>query len=352
MEHVLVTGASGLVGRSLVTTLLDDGVRVTATDLSTPDNHKRAAALTSRAGLTNDWTDLTDEAAVHDLLRRTEPDVVVHLAAVIPPLCYARPEVARAVNVGATEHLVAALAALPRPPRFVQASSVAVYGARNPHTTRGLLTADTPVAPSDLYGAHKAAAEDVVRGSSLDWVVLRLGGVLTVARERGMDLDMVFFEQLLPADGRIQTVDVRDVARAFAAATTAPVVGETLLIGGDESHRLRQGDITPAITAALGLEGGFPPGRPGDPADDTAWFATDWMDTDRAQEALGFQRHSWPSMLAEVRAGAGWQRYLLRLAAPITHEVFARRAPYRRTAGEHADPWGAVRARWGDPSPR
>ena len=43
-----------------------------------------------------------------------------------------------------------------------------------------VLTADTPVNPADVYGAHKAAAEKLVRASSLDWVILRLGGVLTV----------------------------------------------------------------------------------------------------------------------------------------------------------------------------
>ncbi len=118
-----------------------------------------------------------------------------------------------------------------------------------------MLTADTPLRPSDIYGAHKVEAENLVRASGLDWVILRLGGVLTAEPRLDVDLDTIYFEASLPVDGRIQTVDVRDVARAFIAATTAPVVGETLLIGGDESHRLVQGDI------AAVHRGGDGPGR-------------------------------------------------------------------------------------------
>ena len=156
------------------------------------------------------------------------------------------------------------------------------------------------------------AAEKLVRASSLDWVILRLGGVLTVDPAAYMKLDNLYFESVLPVDGRLQTVDVRDVARAFAAATTADVVGETLLIGGDDSHRLVQGDIGPAMAAAMGLVGGLPTGLRGDPNDDGAWFNTDWMDTAPAQRVLHHQHHSWPEMLIETANKAGARRHLLR----------------------------------------
>jgi len=321
---VLVTGAGGLVGRSTVARLAALGAEVVATDLRTPATDKLAAAWRRLPGVRVVWCDLTDRAAVADLLTEVAPRAVVHLAAIIPPLCYARPELSRAVNVDATGHLLAAATALPRPPRFVQASSVAVYGARNPYRTRDVLTAATPMAPTDLYGELKATSEEMVRTSGLDWVMLRLGGVMTVESDSSLDVDQIHFGQLLPPDGRIQTVDVRDVAHAFAAATSADVVGEILLIGGDESHRLVQSDITHDMTEARGMAGAIPAALPGDPDDDDTWFATDWMDTARAQEALGFQHHSWPSMLAEIRRQTGLRRYAMRLAAPVVHEVLRR----------------------------
>jgi nucleoside-diphosphate-sugar epimerase len=348
---VLVTGALGLVGKATVRQLAADGQRVVATDLDVPANRKAAAKITESNAVKVRYADLTDPTAVDALIADVAPTAIIHLAAVIPPTCYMRPAVARKVNVGAAANLMTAAERLPRPPRFIQASSIGVYGARNPHRVKDLLTAHTPTNPSDIYGEHKVEAENLVRGSKLDWVILRLGGVLTVEMASLVNLDNVYFEGLLPIDNRINTVDVRDVACAFAAATTAPVVGETLLIGGDESHRLRQGDIAPTIAAAMGLVGGLAPGLKGDPDSDTAWFATDWMDTTRSQEALGYQHHSWPDILVETADRARRVRPLLRLAAPAAREFFTHRSAYYRSTKPYADPWAAVEAKWGDPRP-
>lgn len=344
-DAVLVTGAFGLVGGATVQHLARQGRHVVATDLDTPATRKAASALP--AGVRVHWADLTDPRQVSALLAATKPAAVIHLAAVIPPLCYAKPALARRVNVDATANLVKAAAAQDDPPRFVQASSIAVYGPRNPHRIGEALTADTPVRPFDTYGGHKVEAEAIVRDSGLDWVILRLGGVLTVDLGLGIDPDMLYFEGLLPADGRLQTVDVRDVAHAFAAATNADVLGRTLLIGGDDTHRLIQGEIAASTAAAMGLVGGMPTGRKGDPDDDDGWFATDWMDSATAQQLLGHQQHSWPQMLAETAQKAGWKRFPLRLAAPLAREFLKRRSPYYGRPGRYANPWEAVRRKWG-----
>ncbi len=347
MEHVLVTGAFGLVGTQTVRELLAQGARVTATDLDTPANRKTSEQFRDDTHLAVDWGDLTDPAATAAMVAEVAPDVVIHLAAVIPPACYAAPRVARAVNVDGTGNLVNACERISTPPRLVLASSMAVYGSRNPHADLGLLTPDTPVAPSDLYGKHKVEAEQIARESSLDVVVLRLGGVLGAEMTTSGQQHSLYFSALIPADGHLHTVDVRDVARAFAAAAQRPVVGQTFLIGGDDTHRRLQRDVD-ELTAAMGLEDAFPPGRPGDPDDDAAWFATDWMDTTGSQEALDFQRIPWPRMIEEARVNAGRKRYLLRLVAPVMRAVLERRSPYRDAPGPYADVWGGVRAKWGD----
>jgi nucleoside-diphosphate-sugar epimerase len=183
-------------------------------------------------------------------------------------------------------------------------------------------------------------------------VILRLAGVMSVdPGAMRFSVDALYFESALPTDGRIHTIDVRDAACAFAAATTADVCGEVLLIGGDESHLLRQGDVGKALAAARGLVDVLPGGRPGDPESNDDWFVTDWMDTTRAQQALRFQRHPWPEMLAEMRAAAGWRRYPMRLIAPAARQFLKRRAAYRNSPGRYADPWGAIRLKLGEPGP-
>ena len=346
-DAVLITGAFGLVGTATVRHLAEQGRHVIATDLDTPAN--RTAAENLPTAVQTRWADLTDTAQIASLLAELNPVTIIHLAAVIPPVCYANPKLARRVNVDGTANLVNAAVAQPNPPRFIQASSIAVYGPRNPHRITDLLTAETQVRPFDVYGGHKMEAEAIVRGSSLDWVILRLGGVLTVEPSPKRDPDMLYFAGVLPIDGRLQTVDVRDVAHAFGAATTADVIGRTLLIGGDDSHRLLQGEVGPSTSAAMGLVGVLPTGRGGDPADDDGWFATDWMDTATAQAVLGHQHHSWPQMLAEIADRAGWKRYPLRLVSPLAREFIKRQSAYYRQPGTYANPWDAIRRKWGAP---
>jgi nucleoside-diphosphate-sugar epimerase len=347
---VLVTGGFGLVGSATVRRLTELGRHVVATDLDTPANRKAAAKLPG--GAEARWADLTDQDKAERLVAEVAPDAIIHLAAIIPPPIYRNPKLARRVNVDATATLVRIAEAQPSPPRWVQASSNAVFGARNPHRFTAPLRTDEPMKASDLYSSHKIEAEQIVRASSLEWVVLRLGGVLSVdPSAMAVSTDALYFESALPSDNHMHSVDVRDVAWAFAAATTADVVGEILLIAGGDSHKISYGDVGAALAATLGLEGALPTGRPGNRDDDDAWFVTEWMDTTRAQEALQFQHHSWDDMLAEMRANAGWTRYILPFFVPLIRVILTRRGAYWKQPGQYADPWGAIGRKLGDPGP-
>ncbi|KQH75381.1 oxidoreductase [Mycobacterium gordonae] len=339
---VLITGAFGLVGTETVRRFAADGWQVVATA------HRKAYDELPPRVQTR-WTDLTDPAQVRSVVSEVSPDVIVHLAAVIPPLVYRDAAFARTLNVGATASLVHAASDQPNSPRFLHASSTAIYGSRNPYRHPELITLDTPIRPCELYGGHKLEAEQHVRSSNLDWVVLRLGGVFSVdPRAMPVSLDMAYFGSALPWDGRVHAVDTRDVAVAFATAAHSDVVGQTFLIGGDESHLLRQGEIAPAMAAAQGMKGVVPQGRPGDPNNDDGWYPNaDWMDVAEAQRVLKFQHHSWPDMLAEMRAQAGWKRYPRRVIVPLARQVIKRQAAYRKSPGQYADPWSALGARFG-----
>lgn len=350
-DTVLVTGAFGMVGTHTVQMLAADGWRVVATDIDTPSNRKAAATIPKRADIAVLWADLTDPRAANLVVCTASPVAIVHLAAIIPPYCYTRRAPARAVNVDATRGLIRTAETLANPPRFIQASSTAVYGSRNPFRHQGLLRADTPCRPSDIYGNHKVEAEESLKLSGLDWLVLRLGAVIPARPKFNTDLQLLEFDRALPMDGRVHTVEVRDVASAFAAAIRTDVRRQTLLIGGDNSHRLTQSQVTSDVAAAMGMNEVLPMGRPGDPDDDAAWFATDWMDTVRAQQLLNHQHCSWPDLLAECRDYIGWRRPLLRAAKPLLSAYFHRRSVHRDEAGTLADPWGTIDRRWGDHRP-
>src|SRR5688572_15860938 len=100
------------------------GHAVRCFDLPTPANRRVARAKAVGAQVV--WGDITDAAAVAEAVAGVE--VVVHLAAVIPPLADEQPELARRVNVDGTGSVLAACTAQAKPPRLLFTSTLDVHG--------------------------------------------------------------------------------------------------------------------------------------------------------------------------------------------------------------------------------
>ena len=102
-------------------------------------------------------------------------ETLVHLAAILPPVSEANPELTNHVNVEGTRVLLESLGRESPEARVVFSSSVSVYG-RPPEPGR-IITAEAPMTPDDHYAQSKAESEVLVRESGLEWIALRISGV-------------------------------------------------------------------------------------------------------------------------------------------------------------------------------
>jgi dTDP-4-dehydrorhamnose reductase len=137
MSGWLVTGASGMLGRELVTALRRD--------------HEDVAGLAHRE------LDIADEAAVHAAVRSRRPDIVVNCAAwTAVDDAEAHEDAALLVNGHGARYLAEASAGCGA--RFVQLSTDYVFGGdiRRPYAEN-----DAP-APGTAYGRTKLAGERAV----------------------------------------------------------------------------------------------------------------------------------------------------------------------------------------------
>jgi dTDP-4-dehydrorhamnose reductase len=140
-KRILTTGATGLLGRSLMT-------RLEAMGKTTGVGHSQVEApLVS--------VDLRKADALAGLVRETEPDVVVHCAAYRDPdFCEAHPEEARRLNLAPVEHFCELL---PEPARLLFISSDYVFdGGAAPYDE------GDGRHPVNEYGRLKVMAEDLV----------------------------------------------------------------------------------------------------------------------------------------------------------------------------------------------
>lgn len=140
---VLITGATGFVGRRLVSEL---GRRETAV-IAVGEQHE--------AGIVA--CDLRNRDAVHELIRRHGPATIVHLAA-MSSVGQAGGAALQTwdINVGGTFNLASACVAQETDMRFVFASSAEVYGAS---FLDGACDEDAPLMPLSTYARSKATAE-------------------------------------------------------------------------------------------------------------------------------------------------------------------------------------------------
>lgn len=192
----------------------------------------------------------------------TQPDVVFHLAAIPSGAAEADPRLSRRVNLQTTLDLIEAATAQPTPPRFVYASSIAVFGVPLPKHVDDA----TPTRPTLTYGAHKLMAEialtDAVRRSGLEAVALRLSGI--VARPpstegfRSAFLSDLFWavrdsrpvEIPVSPSGTTWLMSARCCADNLIHAATAPIDPSGPVAMTLPALRVSIGDLAGAIAAA------------------------------------------------------------------------------------------------------
>lgn len=184
--HVVITGASGFVGKALAQAIADKGIlggepvsRLSLLDLNfdcaidAPD--AGTLAIDQYAG------DLADSDWLDSVIGSQALDAIFHLASVPGGAAENNYDLACAVNLDTTRHLLelgkAQVEGGGTAPLFVFASSIAVFGHLTEHVSDS-----TPLRPQMTYGAQKVIGEVLVEDFSrrgwVDGYSLRLPGVL------------------------------------------------------------------------------------------------------------------------------------------------------------------------------
>lgn len=326
-SKILVTGAAGTIGRAVVAALAGHPERpeIVALDRDTPAARRALRPFAGRATLV--FGDITRPNTLAAACAGV--DVVIHLAAVMPPVADDDPMLADRVNRGGTAALVAALEQDAPGAFLIFASSIAVYGDR---LTRPDIRVGDPLVPSegDYYAQTKIAGEAITQASQLDWTILRLTAVMG-----GHGMSPLMFH--MPLDTVLEIVTIEDAARALVGAAFArnTLSGRIFNVGGGRACRTDYRSFLANSFARAGL-GAFDLPE--------AAFATRnfhcgaLVDGDELEAILHFRHDTLEDYYDRwARALPWWQRHAARLLrAPIKARLVAGSEPLKALKAEDA----------------
>lgn len=251
-KKILLTGASGTVGLEVLKQLCEiiDKYDVTVFDIKSGNTIKKLKPFNEKVNIV--YGNITNE---NDLIKVcVDKDVVIHLAAIIPPLADERPELSHQVNALGTANLIRLLELHSPNAFFLYSSSISVYGDRlnNP-----MININDELNPSagDEYAKTKILAEESVRRSKLDWSIFRLAAVMG-----GHKISKLMFHQ--PLKTSLEIASPKDTARAFVNAIEkqAQVSKKIFNLGGGENCRIIYADFLSHSFKIYGLgKLDFPP---------------------------------------------------------------------------------------------
>jgi nucleoside-diphosphate-sugar epimerase len=284
--RVLITGGAGRLGINVGKAFIKCGFQVRVFDLDTPGNRNSVKRLNGKSEIY--WGDITRPDSIQKALEGV--DAIVHMAGILPPLAYEKPELAAKVNVGGTRILVDILKQSGRRIPFIFTSSVAAFGP-TPDATEPLCPEEHDANPRGAYGETKLQAENIIQESGIDYVILRLTATMYLNFSIS-DLKRMF---TVPLNNRVEYCHPDDTASAIlnAVKNFNSVKGNTLVISGGPEERMLYKDMIRRILGVMGL-----PVPPASKFTKEPYYL-DWYDTTKSQKLLNFQHRSFADYIKD-----------------------------------------------------
>jgi nucleoside-diphosphate-sugar epimerase len=207
MKRILLTGGSGTVGKEVLKQLCgyETQPEITVFDIKTRSSVSLFRKYGKRINVV--FGDISVKNDIYKVC--SEKDLVIHLAAIIPPLADRDPSLAEAVNITGTRNLIECLKELSPGAFFLYSSSISVYGDR---CSNPWISVTDPLLPSDRdeYARTKIGAENIVKNSGLNWSIFRLTAIMGINNHKPSE---IMFH--MPLDSKLEIATPSDTGRAF-----------------------------------------------------------------------------------------------------------------------------------------
>ncbi len=310
--NVLITGAFGLIGSSILESLENRGFNVRCFDIKTKKTKKNSKRFRKKFDIV--WGDICKKEDVSKAV--VDIDLIIHLAYFLPPINDKNRKEATEVNVTGTKNIIESARNLATPPKLIFASSVAIFGdTRDKH--QPIRTNEKPN-PVDDYSKHKVECMNLIKQSDLTYSIFVLG-VIPPVKELMYDAKM--FD--VPIDTYIELLHPSDVGLAFAnGLTNEKIWNKTLHIAGGPNCRLNYHNFVNSTMKAMGI-GTIP-----DEAFGGSIYHSSFLSSEESNELLNYQHHSYDDIISDMRKYNKLVISITKLLRPIIHRFILHQSPY------------------------
>ena len=319
-KKILLTGASGTVGKEIFTELLR---RTSEYEISlflrgSRKNKKLFNLYINKIRIV--WGTLQNYEEVKRAVN--EQDVIIHVAAALPDIAFKNPDFVVSTNVDGIQNVINAMETQTNHPKLIYTSSVAVYGDRRekPIIKLSDLIDDNT---KDLYTSTKIKAERLIKESKLEYSIFRVSYV--VAKDVIKFRPIMFFIAL---DTSVEAIHAKDVGLALVNAIDSNETwNNTFNLGGGKQCQILYRDNINDIFEIMGFGRGFLPDEAFSKHHSHCGFFED-QEMNYIQNILRFQNFTLEDFYKEVKKWIGTKRYLIPLVKPILRWYILRKSEF------------------------
>lgn len=206
MKKCLVTGASGIVGKKLISKLLNSGnYEITALDLKSTKSVKTLNKFKNKINIV--YGDINDSTIMNALIK--DHDVIIHLAGLMPPTTELHPNLANIIEYGGSKSIIDAIKELNPKAYFVFLSTTAVYG----NVKQARVDSDINILNNDIYSQNKYKIEDYIKKNLTNYTIYRVPLIIEKNNYNS-------FMYNIPLNTKIEVITNSLVANALVTSLT------------------------------------------------------------------------------------------------------------------------------------